>query len=538
MLIGHMRSLMGVTDEPKAYMKWSKELRSDIISITLPPGKTLVILNSVEDANELLNKRSSIYSDRAQTPMITSEKLLGWGNNTGMIRYGDRWRAQRRMTHENLHKKASEKLWPTITRQARSSLVRLLDEPSNFSKEVRRMVGSTLLSVVYGYEVRSSSDELVEVVEAAVAGFSQAAMISNYYVNVIPWLQHIPDWFPGMEWKRKTNVWRSQTEDMLNVPFEWTRTQMSNGNAPPSMLTKLLSKCTGEETDEDMDSIRWATGTLFAAGTDTSAATILVFVMAMAMHPEIQAKAQAEIDSVLQGARLPEMSDRESMPYMGCIIKEVFRWRHTVPLGKFSSTLRGLENLGSAPGLAIVGEHSRAFGVTLGSARGMLPTTRRAIRIRRILTRRFPKLEYFRALQSFGGARVPHVSTQDDTYKGYFIPSGTLVAMNNDERIYPSPEEFDPDRFLDLSVPTPPTFGFGRRSCPGLHLAEATVFIFASTLLSVFTIGPSLDSNGNPIPLTGEMGPNLVVTQPLPYECRIAPRSKDHEKTIRELMDR
>ncbi|KAH7320422.1 cytochrome P450 [Rhizoctonia solani] len=469
-LIGNMRTLMGVTDEPKAYREWGKELGSDIISISLPPGKLLVIVNSVEAAHELLTKRSSIYSDRAQTPMITSEKLLGWGNNTGMIAYGERWRAQRRMTHEVLHKKASMKMWPVVTRQARLSLQRLLDEHDNFPKEVRRMVGSTLLSVVYGYEVTSSNDSLVEVVETAVAGFSEAAMISNFYVNVIPWLQHVPEWFPGAAWKRKANKWRSQTEDMLNMPFEWTKSQLDAGNAPPSMLTSLLAKCTGDETAEEIDTIRWATGTLFAAGTDTSAATILVFTMAMVMHPEVQAKAQAEIDSVLRGTRLPEISDRESMPYMGRIIKEVFRWKHTVPLG------------------------------------------------------------------------VPHVSTQDDTYKGYFIPSGTLVisniwAMNYDERAYPSPEQFDPDRFLDSSVPEPPTFGFGRRNCPGFHLAEATVFMFACTLLSSFDVRPACDSNGNPVPLTGEMGPNLVVTQPLPYKCNIISRSKGHEKMLREWVD-
>ncbi|ELU38758.1 hypothetical protein AG1IA_07214 [Rhizoctonia solani AG-1 IA] len=69
------------------------------------------------------------------------------------------------------------------------------------------------------------------------------------------------------------------------------------------------------------------------------------------------------------------------------------------------SSLRGPENLGSALGLAIVGEHSGAFGMTLGSARGVLPSARRAIRIRRILTRRLPKPEHSRALPGFWGPR-------------------------------------------------------------------------------------------------------------------------------------
>jgi cytochrome P450 len=68
-------------------------------------------------------------------------------------------------------------------------------------------------------------------------------------------------------------------------------------------------------------------------GSLKSAASALVFIMAMAMYPEIQVKAQAEIDAVLKGARLPEMADRSSMPYIQCMVKEVFRWKSVVPLG-------------------------------------------------------------------------------------------------------------------------------------------------------------------------------------------------------------
>jgi hypothetical protein len=64
-------------------------------------------------------------------------------------------------------------------------------------------------------------------------------------------------------------------------------------------------------------------------------ATVIVFVLAMVLHPEVQAKAQAEIDSVLGGCRLPEMSDRESLPYVCCIVKEVLRWWPAFPLGEY-----------------------------------------------------------------------------------------------------------------------------------------------------------------------------------------------------------
>lgn len=58
-----------------------------------------------------------------------------------------------------------------------------------------------------------------------------------------------------------------------------------------------------------------------------------MFILAMTMHQDVQAKAQAEIDSYLGGSRLPEVEDRECLPYVNNIVKEVFRWRSVVPLG-------------------------------------------------------------------------------------------------------------------------------------------------------------------------------------------------------------
>ncbi|KAG8768621.1 cytochrome c oxidase subunit 2 [Ceratobasidium sp. 428] len=53
----------------------------------------------------------------------------------------------------------------------------------------------------------------------------------------------------------------------------------------------------------------------------------------MALYPEVQVKAQAEVDRVIGKDRLPEMSDRASLPYVECVLKEVLRWQSVVPLG-------------------------------------------------------------------------------------------------------------------------------------------------------------------------------------------------------------
>ena len=54
----------------------------------------------------------------------------------------------------------------------------------------------------------------------------------------------------------------------------------------------------------------------------------------MALYPEVQKKAQAEIDAVVGPDRLPDFHDRPSLPYINAMLKELSRWNLVVPLGK------------------------------------------------------------------------------------------------------------------------------------------------------------------------------------------------------------
>ena len=80
-------------------------------------------------------------------------------------------------------------------------------------------------------------------------------------------------------------------------------------------------------------------------------------------------------------------------------------------------------------------------------------------------------------------------------------------AILHDPELYPDPEEFKPERFLnqDGSVRDDPTlslaFGVGKRICPGRHFADATIFIFTSSVLSVFNVTKAKDENGREIPI-------------------------------------
>ena len=53
----------------------------------------------------------------------------------------------------------------------------------------------------------------------------------------------------------------------------------------------------------------------------------------MALYPEVQKKAQEELDNVIGNDRLPEFSDRDSLPYINAVVKELLRWNPVLPLG-------------------------------------------------------------------------------------------------------------------------------------------------------------------------------------------------------------
>ena len=77
----------------------------------------------------------------------------------------------------------------------------------------------------------------------------------------------------------------------------------------------------------------------------------------------------------------------------------------------------------------------------------------------------------------------------------------------HDLEVYPDPEEFMPERFLnsDGTVRDDPilslVFGAGKRICPGRHFVDATIFIVTSSILSVFNVTKTRDENGHEIPV-------------------------------------
>ena len=82
-----------------------------------------------------------------------------------------------------------------------------------------------------------------------------------------------------------------------------------------------------------------------------------------------------------------------------------------------------------------------------------------------------------------------------------------IRAILHDERIFPAPEEFDPERWLnedgslraEMRDAELAAFGFGRRICPGRHLAAASIWIGMASVLSTFDLVKPVDGNGDTV---------------------------------------
>ena len=104
-----------------------------------------------------------------------------------------------------------------------------------------------------------------------------------------------------------------------------------------------------------------------------------------------------------------------------------------------------------------------------------------------------------------GKCMVRRLSSHQNVYLRCFR------AILHDPEMYPDPEEFKPERFLDEdgSVRDDPAlslaFGIGKRICPGRHFVDATIFMVASSVLSIFNVTKAKDENGNEIAVNAEV---------------------------------
>ncbi|KAG2132012.1 cytochrome P450 [Suillus bovinus] len=456
------------------YKAWGSQY-GDVVYTRLF-GQDNIIINSEQVARDLLEHRSQNYSDR---PEIATNELFGIDYTTAFMRYGSRWRLQRKIVHQSFRQDAIPHFQPMQVTKSYDLLLNLMEDPSDYHEHFEAHSGSIIMSAVYSYDAARRHDHMIE---RATMGLDiilkemrpeVAAIFSAY-----PFLLRLPSWLPGMRLKRISPLAKQLSLENLENPFAYTERGLATGSISPCMVAEHLA-----ELDDSYDNFAWqkkaikeSAATAFGAGTETTASVLLNFTLLMILHPDIQQKAQKLVDSVVGPKRLPTFHDRPSLPYIDAIIRECMRWRPVFPLA------------------------------------------------------------------------IMHATVESDIYQGYYIPKGVRAsshpgvhvhsqhrAMCHNEDKYPNPSEFNPDRFLNADgTLTDDTvsfvWGFGRRICPGRHLAEASIWSAMVCMLAVFNFSRAKDETGKEIEIEPHWHGGLTV-RPKSFPCSITPRNADMDIT-------
>ncbi|CAE6452250.1 unnamed protein product [Rhizoctonia solani] len=409
------------------FTEWAKEY-GDVVHVRVH-GNHLIVLSSYDAFMDLFETRGQIYSDR---PVRTMPFLMGWRDIVSFRDNDHRFKAFRRHINVGFSKKAAANYHASQTKEVHIFLQRLLRQSSDLNLELNRFAASFIMKVTYGYSITGDKDPYILASDQAFRSLLPA-LTQSYLVDSYPFIQYLPSWLPGMGFKKMAEEARKFPTRMATEPFEWTKLQMRQGKAGPSLVRRLLES-ENEEIDEE--AIMWTAGSMYASGAHTTVTAMNNFIAAMMLHPDVARKAREEIDRVIGTERLPTISDREDLPYLECVLLETLRWQ---------------------PPASMEVPHR------------------------------------VRQEDEYRGYRIPANSTiKYNTYaitrdERMFPDAESFIPERFDEST-PGPKPLVPRDFL---------FGVGRRVCPGKFVVDTSLFLLMANIIATMDINKPRDKHGN-----------------------------------------
>jgi cytochrome P450 len=116
--------------------------------------------------------------------------------------------------------------------------------------------------------------------------------------------------------------------------------------APASIVQRMLDE-TNSPGLANMELIKDVAGIVYLAGLDTTVSAVMSFFLSMVIYPDVQLRAQAELDEIIGQGRLPEFSDKEDLPYVNAVMSECLRWMPVGPMGSSKSIILQTKKFGS-----------------------------------------------------------------------------------------------------------------------------------------------------------------------------------------------
>ena len=194
----------------------------------------------------------------------------------------------------------------------------------------------------------------------------------------------------------------------------------------------------------------------------------------MVLYPSTKAKAQKEIDELIGNDRLPEFSDRPSLPYLECVVQESHRWHNALPTGNLKYSMYNIWCLN--------------FWKAYHTAQWKMMYTMEC------LFRKDPSSWLILGLCSSSWMILPL------SFPSRFWYRSSISGITLDEDVYKDPHTFDPSRYLRGEPHPVGHFGFGRRYVQFRSLRLPLYFMWLILIQSVSGTSPSwfkcMDSGG------------------------------------------
>ncbi|NRF70225.1 cytochrome P450 [Aquincola sp. S2] len=235
-----------------------------------------------------------------------------------LITEGTPWQRQRRMLQPVFAPKRFEAYAQQMAATGAAGLDALVIAPDgrlDFEQAMTRLTMDVILRTMFGSHAPADAAAVGD----AVRVLGHAAMREMF----LPFA--VPQWVP-LPWRRASRRALARLDALIGGVIAQRRARPHEPAGPDDLLAMLMAA-----TDEEGDGagladheVRDQCMTMFLAGHETTASALTWWGWAMAAHPDVAARAAAEVDAVLAG-RPPGHADLARLPWLGQTLKETLR---------------------------------------------------------------------------------------------------------------------------------------------------------------------------------------------------------------------
>ncbi|KAK3697323.1 hypothetical protein QZH41_004723 [Actinostola sp. cb2023] len=301
------------------FMKLAKQY-GDIFTLYLQ-GDRIVVVNTASIAREALIVRKDDFSGRPYS--FVGDFFTRGSKDIAMGDFSPRLVYQRKLVHNalRLYMPYVEDVLTKEFQELSKRLKAANGNPIDPKNDLLLTVLNVICEMVFGQSYSMDDPEFLKIVEFNKVGFRLISPVSIY--NMFPWLLYLPT-----QTARDFYWVRDMQREILDRKF--LQHKETYDKQVIRDFADALLKAKEELGEEDIiltdDHLIMTINDIFSAGSETVITTIRWLIACLVNYPEVQCKAQAEIDTVIGRDRLPVLEDGSKLHYLQAVIKETHRF--------------------------------------------------------------------------------------------------------------------------------------------------------------------------------------------------------------------